>query len=195
MSHALVLNATFEPLQIVSWQKAIQLLFQGKVEVIEESDREVRTVRLTIRVPAVLRLLEYVPLKRKRQLVRFSRPNVFLRDRHQCQYCGTTFGKHQLTIDHVVPVVQDGAKTWDNIVTACKPCNQRKGGRTPQQAKMELIHKPRTPTWLPSLSLSLTLQKGEREGSAKNAEHGRKRNEDKWKVYLKLDSGNDEPEY
>ena len=180
-----MLNATFEPLQIVSWQKALQLLFQGKVEVIEESDQEVRTVRITIRVPAVLRLLEYVPLKKKRQLVRFSRPNVFMRDRHQCQYCAGHFSKHQLTLDHVIPVVQNGAKNWDNIVTACKPCNQRKGGRTPQQARMELVKKPKAPTWLPSLTLSLNFARGS---------DGKRKSPEKWRLYLKLDAGDDEPE-
>src|SRR6478672_8577046 len=80
MSHALVLNASFEPLHVVSWQRALQLLFQGKVEVVEESDHEVRTVRFTIKVPAVLRLLNYVPLKTKKQIVRFSRSNIFSRD-------------------------------------------------------------------------------------------------------------------
>ena len=82
MGHALVLNASFEPLHIVSWQRALQLLFQGKVEVIEESQQEVRTVRLTIRVPAVLRLLNYIPLTRKKQVIRFSRINVFIRDQY-----------------------------------------------------------------------------------------------------------------
>lgn len=172
MSHALVLNATFEPLQIVSWQKAIQLLFQGKVEVIEESDQEVRTVRLTMKIPAVLRLLEYVPLKKKRQLVRFSRLNVFLRDRFKCQYCSNHFTKTHLTLDHVIPVVQGGKKTWENIVTACKPCNQKKGGRTPLQAKMNLIKKPSPPDWIPSHSLSLNLKKTQT---------------DRWRFYLKLD--------
>src|SRR5262245_29430931 len=131
MGHALVLNASFEPLHVVSWQRAIQLLFQGKVEVIEESDREVRTVRFTIKVPAVLRLLQYVPLARKKQLVRFSRTNIFLRDSNVCQYCGGKFNKSYLTLDHVIPIVQGGRKCWENIVTACKPCNQKKGGRTP----------------------------------------------------------------
>lgn len=170
MGHALVLNATFEPLQIVTWQRALQLLFQGKVEVVEESEKEVRTVRLTIRVPAVLRLLEYVPLKKKKQVVRFSRANVFIRDQHRCQYCGNNFQKSHLTLDHVIPVVQGGGKSWENIVTACKPCNQRKGGRTPNQAKMELKRKPQRPHWLPTTSISFTISK----------------TPDRWKIYLKL---------
>src|SRR5271163_4898524 len=108
MSHALVLNASFEPLHVVTWQRAIQLLFQGKVEVIEESEQEVRTVRLTIKVPAVLRLLSYVPLARKKNIIRFSRTNIFMRDLHICQYCNHQFSKSHLTLDHVIPIVQGG---------------------------------------------------------------------------------------
>jgi 5-methylcytosine-specific restriction endonuclease McrA len=173
MSHALVLNASFEPLHIVTWQRAIQLLFQGKVEVIEESEQEVRTVRMTIKIPAVLRLLTYVPLAKKKQIVRFSRVNIFLRDSHVCQYCGGKFNRTYLTLDHVIPIVQGGRKSWENIVTACKPCNQRKGGRTPQQAGMSLVKKPRQPAWLPTanLQLGITLTP------------------ERWKIYLKLERG------
>jgi 5-methylcytosine-specific restriction endonuclease McrA len=171
MSHALVLNASFEPLHIVTWQRAIQLLFQGKVEVIEESDKEVRTVRLTIKVPAVLRLIHYVPLTKKKQIVRFSRANIFLRDNYVCQYCNGKFNKSHLTLDHVIPIVQGGRKCWENIVTACKPCNQRKGGRTPQQAGMMLVRKPKQPSWLPTASLQLGIT----------------RTPERWKIYLKLE--------
>lgn len=168
MGHALILNASFEPLHIVSWQRAIQLLFQGKVEVVEESDQEIRTVRFSMKVPAVLRLLSYVPLTRKKQVIRFSRANVFTRDNHRCQYCGKQFLKSHLTLDHVVPVVQGGGKSWENIVTACKPCNQRKGGRTPSESGMKLIAKPRRPLWLPSTTLRI--------GVAITPE--------RWKIYL-----------
>lgn len=171
MSHALVLNASFEPLHIVTWQRALQLLFQGKVEVVEESDQEVRTVRFTIKVPAVLRLLHYVPLKRKKEIVRFSRINIFLRDQNTCQYCGSQFPRSHLTLDHVVPIVQGGKKCWENIVTACKPCNQRKGGRTPLQANMHLIRKPKQPNWLPTASLQMGIT----------------RTPERWKIYLKLE--------
>lgn len=176
MSHTLVLNASFEPLHVVSWQRAIQLLFQGKVEVIEESDHEVRTVRLTIKVPAVLRLLSYVPLTRKKNLVRFSRLNIFLRDNYICQYCGGKFQKAALTLDHVIPIVQGGNKSWENIVTACKPCNQKKGGRTPAQAAMHLIRKPKQPTWLPSAHFQVGISRAP----------------DRWKVYFRLDRPNPE---
>ena len=169
-----MLNASFEPLHIVTWQRAMQLLFQGKVEVVEESDQEIRTVRFTMKVPAVLRLLTYIPLSRKKQIVRFSRVNVFVRDSHRCQYCGNKFGKSHLTLDHVTPIVQGGGKSWENIVTACKPCNQKKGGRTPAQASMNLIRKPKRPTWLPSTSVSLSVAK----------------TPDRWKIYLKLERHN-----
>lgn len=170
MSHALVLNASFEPLHIVSWQRAIQLLFQGKVEVIEEYDQEIRTVRLTMKIPAVLRLIQYIPLKKKKNVIRFSRTNIFLRDGYTCQYCAKKFIKTNLTLDHVIPVVQNGPKSWENIVTACKPCNQRKGGRTPSEAGMRLIRKPRYPEWLPASSISL--------GFSKSPE--------RWKIYLNV---------
>lgn len=182
MGHALILNASFEPLHIVTWQRAIQLLFQGKVEVIEESDQEIRTVRLTIKVPAVLRLLNYVPLSKKKNIIRFSRTNIFHRDNHTCQYCSRQFNKTHLTLDHVVPVVQGGRKCWENIVTACKPCNQRKGGRTPAQANMQLIRKPRQPAWLPGASISFGFNK----------------TPERWRIYLKLDRNSDpgdEPDF
>ena len=177
-AQALVLNSSFEPLHIVSWQRAIQLLFQGKVEVVEESDREVRTVRLTIKVPAVLRLLSYVPLTKKKQIVRFSRINVFLRDQYSCQYCGCKFPKHHLTLDHVIPIVQGGQKSWENIVTACKPCNQRKGGRTPTQASMKLIRRPKQPFWLPATSFSFGISV----------------TPERWKIYLKSNEEKPEPD-
>lgn len=167
-SHALVLNASFEPLNVVSWQKAIQLLFQGKVEVVEESDWEVHTVTLKMRVPLVLRLLSYVAVPQSKQLIKFSRANVFVRDQHKCQYCGKRFSKSALTLDHVLPVVQGGQKNWTNIVTSCRPCNQRKGGRTPEQAGMRLIRQPKEPRWLPTLTLDLTFVRADA----------------RWRVYL-----------
>lgn len=156
-TQTLILNASFEPLHIVSWQKAVQLLFQGKVEVIEESTLEIRTVRFSIKVPSVLRLLKFVSLNRARQVIRFSRANVFSRDSHRCQYCNQHFQKHALTLDHVIPVVQGGSKNWDNIVTSCKPCNQKKGGRTPTQAGMKLVREPVEPQWIAKEDLELSI--------------------------------------
>lgn len=158
MDHVLVLNASFEPLHIIHWQKAMQLLFQGKVEVVEEYEREIRTVSMTFRLPSVLRLLKFIPIKRKKNIIRFSRANIFLRDDFTCQYCGRKRPRHELTLDHVVPAVQNGLKTWDNIVTACIQCNQRKGGRTPQEAGMRLIAKPGRPEWLPTFTIKYSLK-------------------------------------
>lgn len=158
MDHALVLNSSFEPVNIVHWQKAIQLLFQGKVEVIEESNREIRTVSRTFRMPSVLRLVKFVPLaNKKRTMVRFSRTNILLRDRFSCQYCGRKRSSQELTLDHVVPAMQGGKRSWENIVTACIQCNQRKGGRTPLEAGMKLMSKPSQPEWLPSPSVNYQL--------------------------------------
>ncbi|MCC7441993.1 MAG: HNH endonuclease [Bdellovibrionales bacterium] len=172
--HALLLNASFEPLHIVSWQRALQLLFQGKVEVVEEGEREIRSVSISIRVPSVLRLIHFISLKKsKRHLVRFSRPNVFLRDHYRCQYCGQKCVRHQLTLDHIIPVVQGGRKSWENIVTSCKPCNQRKGGRTPEQASMALVKRPEEPKWLPEVSLQLGISV----------------TPEKWKIYLNVRGG------
>jgi len=149
VAHALVLNASFEPIHVVSWKRAIQLLFQGKVEVVEESDKEIRTVRLSFKLPSVLRLLNYVHLRRQKDIIRFSRSNIFVRDGNQCQYCGKVYTRTLLTLDHVNPIVQGGNKEWENIVTCCRLCNQKKGGRTPKQAGMKLIKKPSVPNWLP----------------------------------------------
>ena len=127
MEQTLVLNATYEPLRIVSWQKAMTLLFQGKVEVIADYDREIRGVTVRVKLPSVLRLLRHVRMKRPFADVPFSRANVYARDEHRCQYCRRRFPPSQLTFDHVIPVARGGHKGWDNIVTCCIPCNRKKG--------------------------------------------------------------------
>jgi 5-methylcytosine-specific restriction endonuclease McrA len=159
MEHTLVLNATYEPLRIVSWQKAITLLFQGKVEVIANYDREIRGVTVRVKLPSVLRLLRHVRMKRPFAEVPFSRPNVYARDDYHCQYCGGRFPSGELTFDHVIPVARGGHKGWDNIVTCCVTCNRKKGDRTPEHAGMKLIRKPRRPEALPSLTLSLGVSR------------------------------------
>ncbi len=152
---SLLLNASFQPLQVISWQKAIQLFFSGKVEIVESSSEMVRSVSISIPIPRVIRLIKYVPLKGFKNVVRFNRNNVFLRDHHTCQYCGQKPPVSQLTLDHVNPVVKGGAKTWQNIVTACRPCNLKKGGRTPEEASMKLKHPPKEPVWLPFMGLNI----------------------------------------
>ena len=152
---ALLLNATFQPLQVISWQRALQLFFSGKVEIVEESSRTIRSVSLTIKMPLVIRLLKFVPQRNKRSIVRFTRNNIFLRDQYTCQYCGAKPKLEFLTMDHVVPVVKGGPKSWENIVTACQPCNIKKGGRTPDEANMRLKLAPRQPVWLPFMGLNI----------------------------------------
>lgn len=159
MEQTLVLNATYEPLRIVSWQKAMTLLFKGKVEVIAVYEREIHGVTVRVRLPSVLRLLRHVRMKRPFGEVPFSRANVYARDDHRCQYCGGQFPPSQLTFDHVVPVARGGHKGWDNIVTCCIPCNRRKGDRLPESAGLKLIRRPRRPDVLPALTLSLGVRR------------------------------------
>lgn len=151
---ALLLNASFQPLQVIPWQKALQLFFSGKVEVVESSDRTIRSVSISIKMPIVIRLLKYIPQKRK-NVVRFTRNNIFLRDHYTCQYCLRRPPYSQLTMDHVNPIVKGGGKTWENIVTACRTCNVKKGGRTPDEAQMRLKHQPKQPIWLPFMGLNI----------------------------------------
>ena len=140
----LVLNPGYEPVARVPWQRAITLLFLGKVELVEHyEDRDVRTVTLVFKMPSIVRLLR--ALRGARKAIRFSRENVYTRDGGRCQYCAGRVRRDEITYDHVVPRALGGKTTWENIVTACLPCNQRKGGRTPEQAGMKLRSTPRKP--------------------------------------------------
>lgn len=145
MEQTLVLNASYEPINIVHWKRALTLLFQGKVEVLAEYDREIRSISFTIKMPSVLRFLRFVRSGKRFRHVKFSRANIYARDHHTCQYCGHRCSTEDLTFDHVIPVVKGGSKTWDNIVTCCFECNHTKGGRTPEEAGMRLIRKPKAP--------------------------------------------------
>ena len=149
MEQTLLLNATYEPLRVVHWQKAITLWCQGKVEIVAHYDREVRSVSFSMRLPSVIRLLRRIRVRRSVEYVPFSRANIYARDNHSCQYCGEVLASAELTFDHVVPVAHGGRKDWENIVTCCISCNRRKGGRTPEQAGMKLIRHPRRPDKLP----------------------------------------------
>lgn len=157
MEQALLLNATYEPLKVVDWRKAITLWCQGKVEVISVHDREIRSVSVSFKLPSVIRLLRYITIRRHFNYVPFSRVNIYARDNHRCQYCGKGFPVSELTFDHVVPVSQGGRKDWENIVTSCITCNRRKGGRTPAQAHMRVIRQPRRPTRAPIVRLTIGL--------------------------------------
>jgi 5-methylcytosine-specific restriction endonuclease McrA len=158
MEQTLLLNATYEPLRVVHWQKAITLWAQGKVEILAEYDREIRSVTFSLRLPSVIRLLRRIRMRRRVEYVPFSRANIYARDQHSCQYCGEAFSMAELTFDHVVPVAQGGRKDWENIVTCCISCNRQKGGRTPDQAGMRLIRAPRRPDKAPALRITLGLR-------------------------------------
>ena len=158
MEMTLLLNATYEPLRVVHWQKAIALLWQGKVEVLEVYDREVHAVSISIKLPSVMRLLKLVRLRDVHRAVKFSRINIFTRDGYACQYCRHKFRTEELTFDHVVPIAKGGRKTWENIVTACWRCNNKKSGRTPEEAGMKLLQKPTQPNWVPAVAIRISLR-------------------------------------
>lgn len=156
----LVLNASYEPLARISWQTAMRLLFQEKVEIVEEyEDREIRTVTITFKVPSIIRLLKMV--RRRKKQVKFSRDNVYARDSGKCQYCYKRVPRHEVTYDHVFPKSRGGRTTWDNVVIACVPCNQKKEDRTPVEARMTLRTKPIRPKKLPNTArFTIMYRKG-----------------------------------
>jgi 5-methylcytosine-specific restriction endonuclease McrA len=145
----LVLNATYEPIQVVSWRRAIRMLFQEKVEVVAEYDKEIRSVSVSIKLPSVLRLLSYINVKRHHHQVKFTRANIYSRDQHRCQYCGRRFPPAELTYDHVIPVARGGKKNWENIVTCCRECNRCKGDHTPEEVGLKLLRPPKAPSGFP----------------------------------------------
>lgn len=147
----LVLSQAYEPVKIVSWQRAITLLFLGKVEVVEEYDRDIKHVSYVIKMPAVVRLLH--AFRRHKKPVKFSRVNIYGRDKYRCQYCLTKLSIEEGTYDHVVPRAQGGKTEWTNIVTCCESCNANKSSRTPEQAGMRLHAKPIRPEWVPILTI------------------------------------------
>ena len=158
MEQTLLLNASYEPLKIVHWQKAVTLWCQGKVEVISVYDREIRAVSFSFKLPSVIRLLRYIKIKRRFDYVPFSRANIYARDDHRCQYCADDFPTSELTFDHVLPVAHGGRKDWGNIVTCCVSCNRRKGGRTPAEAGMHLHRVPKRPESAPAIRITVGLR-------------------------------------
>lgn len=143
----LVLNASYEPLQLVSLRRAVVLLLQDKAEMVEAAQQTLRARGFALTVPLVIRLVRYIKIPRRLKLP-CSRRGVLARDRETCQYCGVQPGRSNLTVDHVVPKSQGGLTLWDNVVTACRECNHRKGGRTPEQANMVLRSTPRQPQYV-----------------------------------------------
>jgi 5-methylcytosine-specific restriction endonuclease McrA len=142
----LVLTSGYQAHSIVSWQDAICLLYKNKLDVVSEYDACVSSPSVTIHVPAVIRLRKGISMYKDG--VKFSRANVYTRDGYKCCYCGHKKAPRDLTYDHVIPRSRGGKTTFQNIVTSCKPCNLRKGNKTPQQAGMRMLFKPHRPTML-----------------------------------------------
>ncbi len=151
----LLLNSTYEPLRVVSWQRAITMMLLEKVDVVTSYDRILRAVSWHVNTPSVIKLRHYV--NRRRIRIALTRRNIFVRDNHQCQYCLKALARGELTCDHVEPRSQGGRSSWENLVAACGPCNRRKGGRTPAQARMNLVREPKRPEKLP-VAVTLNLK-------------------------------------
>ena len=150
----LVLNASFEPLNVCSLRRAHVLVFKGKAEVVEELDRPLCSAAARFPWPHVIRLLSYVRVPRIVQR-KISRRALFARDGWRCVYCGSAGGR--LTLDHVIPRSRGGGSDWENVVTSCAPCNLRKGNRLLHEVQMELSHPPRPPA--PVLFIRLAAPK------------------------------------
>ena len=176
--HVLVLNRLWQAVNVCSARRAITLLVEGRAQVVQSghdgsfqtfdfgqwrdfSQQQphpdcVHTVSFRMRIPRVILLLLFDRLPKKE--VKFTRHNIFERDRNTCQYCGGSFERKDLNLDHVIPRDRGGPTTWENIVCSCVPCNTRKANQTPAEAGMRLIRKPRRPKWRPFVQINLGLQ-------------------------------------
>jgi 5-methylcytosine-specific restriction endonuclease McrA len=154
VQQVLVLNASYEPLNVCSVRRAHVLVWKGKAEVIESLPKGLRSATDTFVWPHVIRLVQYVRVPRTLQR-KISRRALFARDGWRCMYCGTTNGR--LTLDHVVPRSRGGGSVWENVVTSCAPCNMRKGNRLPDEVEMTLRSPPRVPA--PVLFIHLATPK------------------------------------
>ncbi len=172
-SKVLVLNRSYFPVHITSVRRAFALLYQGIAKAVDQQyrtfdyeswsalsasvhDETVGLIGRVIRVPRVILLVSYDRVPRRR--VRFSRFNVFARDKNTCQYCGKRFSRSELNLDHVIPRSQRGLSTWENIVCSCFRCNRVKGGRRPEEAGMRVIKKPVQPEWTPFMLETFTFK-------------------------------------
>ena len=150
MSKALLLDRNYMALSLVPWKKAVKLMVKGKAEAVPGSG-QVRTITGAeddFEIPSIIRLLVVIPWKAHMGRMKFSRKNVVVRDNHLCQYCGIRVGKSACTIDHIVPRSRGGKTDYINCVTCCKTCNNYKADKTPTEAKMKLLQKPKKPTFL-----------------------------------------------
>ena len=137
----LVLNASYEPINICGARRALVLVLKGVARTEEEQNTELHSARVRMAMPSVIRLLEYRRIPHQTRSL--SRKNILMRDRYTCQYCQRTFNTGELTLDHVMPRSRSGETTWENLVACCHACNNRKGSRTPEEAGMRLTRAPR----------------------------------------------------
>jgi len=137
----LVLNASYEPIHVCAVRRALVLMFKGVAEAQESRLQELHSPSATLQAPSVIRLLEYRRIPRQTRAL--SRKNILMRDHHTCQYCGRGCGAGELTLDHVLPRSRGGASSWENLVAACRRCNNRKGDRLPEEAGMKLRKRPK----------------------------------------------------
>ena len=172
----LVLNRLWQAVNVCSVRRALTLLFEGHAQVVvsandgafhtfdfsqwrnfsevdPDADESVHTISFRIRVPRVILLLVFDRLPKKE--VKFTRHNIFERDRNTCQYCDRTLDRKDLNLDHVIPRDRGGPTTWENIVCSCIPCNTLKANRTPAEAGLRLIRKPKRPKWRPFIQVNL----------------------------------------
>lgn len=150
----LILNRSLAPLQVCSVRRAIVLLFTGRAERVEDSGELIRSPSTTMIIPSVIRLRRYIrqpPV----QTLSFNKKNILKRDGYTCQYCGRNSGE-RMTIDHIIPRSHGGKMVWENVVSACRACNTRKGNRTPQEAGMRLLRRPTKP--ISALYLTIMAQ-------------------------------------
>jgi 5-methylcytosine-specific restriction endonuclease McrA len=176
--HVLVLNRLWQAVNICSARRALTLLFEGRAQAVlgtgdgafqtfnfsqwhdfsqqEPHPESVHTISFRIRVPRVILLVIFDRLPKKE--VKFTRHNIFERDRNTCQYCGQVFERKDLNLDHVIPRDRGGPTTWENIVCSCVACNTHKANRTPLEAGMHLVRKPKRPKWRPFVQVNLGFQ-------------------------------------
>lgn len=140
----LVLNSSYEAINICTAKRAVRMLLTEKADLIEPGEIEVRSSFYSMPMPEVIRLRRYIRLPHRP--IPYCRKNILLRDNYACQYCGERKRPEELTLDHVVPISKGGVDSWHNVVTACKKCNHRKGNHLLEETNMHLLSKPRKPT-------------------------------------------------
>jgi 5-methylcytosine-specific restriction endonuclease McrA len=151
----LLLDSTFLPVKVITWQKAMILFVTGRAEVVEQYQSiDIRSTTQSFKLPKVLRLFDRF---RFRKQVKFTRDNIFCRDAFKCQYCKIDFPRIDLTLDHVHPKSRGGTTSWENVVACCKKCNEKKADKLPRDFHLKLLKLPVKPSWSPMLHLRLKI--------------------------------------